>query len=91
MSEKKKKKKHNNNDNNDEFREMLELAIEDEISAVAMYSTMANMVKSKVLKCIILSIAKDEWDHARNWMTMLDMYNNENDNDNDKDKDKHKR
>ena len=82
MTDKKKKKKH---DDRDEFREMLELAIEDEISAVAVYSTMANMVKSEVLKCIILSIAKDEWDHARNWMTVLDMYNNDND------KDKHKR
>lgn len=54
----------------DEFKRMVEEAIADEISAVAMYATMANMVSNVLLKTIILSIAGDEYGHAKTWLAI---------------------
>lgn len=55
------------------FKDLVREAIADELAAVAMYSEMANMVKNPVLKAIIFSIAGDEYNHARTWMTILDL------------------
>ncbi|MGI6307482.1 MAG: ferritin family protein [Dethiobacteria bacterium] len=60
-------KKHKN------FKDLVKEAIADELSAVAMYAEMANMVKNPVLKAIIFSIAGDEYNHARTWMTILEL------------------
>lgn len=56
----------------EQLEQMVREAIADEISAVAMYSTMANMVDNLTLKALILSIVADEFGHARTWMTLLE-------------------
>ena len=61
------------NNNNEELREMLEAAIEDEITAAAMYATMANMVENPVLKSIMFNIAGDEFAHARTLLVILEL------------------
>ncbi|MGR6836338.1 hypothetical protein [Syntrophomonas erecta] len=53
------------------FKEMVREAIADEIGAVAMYATMANMVDDYLLKTVILSIAGDEYGHAKTWLAIL--------------------
>ncbi len=53
-----------------QFRRYLRMAVKDELSAIAMYSNMANMVRNRHLKAVIMSIAGDEANHARTWMTM---------------------
>ena len=58
--------------NHKEFKNLVKEAIADELSAVAMYVQMANMVKNPVLRAIIFSIAGDEYNHARTWMTILE-------------------
>ncbi|MGI6318800.1 MAG: ferritin-like domain-containing protein [Firmicutes bacterium] len=58
--------------NHKEFKHLVKEAIADELSAVAMYVQMANMVKNPVLRAIIFSIAGDEYNHARTWMTILE-------------------
>lgn len=56
-----------------DFKKLVREAIADELSAVAMYAEMANMVKNPVLKALIFSIAGDEYNHARTWMTILEL------------------
>ncbi|NLX91831.1 MAG: ferritin-like domain-containing protein [Firmicutes bacterium] len=56
----------------EQLEQMVREAIADEISAVAMYSTMANMVDNLTLKAVIMSIVADEFGHARTWMTLLE-------------------
>lgn len=83
MSKKKKRKNnyniasdYNNNDynnNNDDFRESVLAAIEDEIAAAAMYATMSNMVKNRVLKALLFNIAGDEYAHARTFLTLYEL------------------
>ncbi len=52
------------------FKQMVQEAIADEIGAVAMYATMANMVQDIALKTLILSIAGDEYGHAKTWIAI---------------------
>lgn len=52
------------------FCRMVKEAINDEIQAVAMYATMANMVDNMTLKTLILGIAGDEYGHARTWIAI---------------------
>lgn len=52
------------------FKEMVWEAIADEIGAVAMYAQMANMVDNIELKTLILSIAGDEYGHAKFWLAV---------------------
>lgn len=52
------------------FKDMVWDAIADEIGAVSMYATMANMVDSIALKTLILSIAGDEYGHAKTWIAI---------------------
>lgn len=54
------------------FKDMVRDAITDEIGAVAMYATMANMVpfSAVALKTLILSIAGDEYGHAKTWLAI---------------------
>lgn len=59
--------------NNNTFKDMVRAAIEDEIAAAAMYATMANMVKNRVLKSLFLNIAGDEYAHARTFMAILEL------------------
>lgn len=54
-----------------DIKTMVGEAITDELGAVSMYATMANLVTNPTLKAIILSIANDESAHARTWMTIL--------------------
>ncbi|MEN6327434.1 MAG: ferritin-like domain-containing protein [Syntrophomonas sp.] len=56
-----------------EFKEMVWEAIADEIGAVAMYATMANMVDDVELKTLILSIAGDEYGHAKFWLAVYNL------------------
>jgi len=58
---------------NNTFKDMVRAAIEDEIAAAAMYATMANMVKNRVLKSLFLNIAGDEYAHARTFMAILEL------------------
>jgi len=53
-----------------DFCRMVKEAIADEIGAVAMYATMANMVDNMTLKTLILGIAGDEYGHARTWIAI---------------------
>lgn len=55
------------------FKEMVWEAIADEIGAVAMYATMANMVDDVELKTLILSIAGDEYGHAKFWLAVYNL------------------
>lgn len=55
------------------FKEMVREAIADELGAVAIYATMANMVKNPTLKAILLSIVADEYGHARTFMTIFEL------------------
>ena len=55
------------------FKQMVWAAIADEIGAVAMYATMANMVDDVALKTLILSIAGDEYGHAKTWMAIYNL------------------
>lgn len=57
----------------DNFKDLVKEAIADELSAVALYSEMANIVKNPVLKALIFSIAGDEYSHARTWMSILEL------------------
>ncbi|MBO8168894.1 MAG: ferritin-like domain-containing protein [Thermoanaerobacteraceae bacterium] len=65
---------HHEHNPNPNFRNMLREAITDELMAVSMYSRMANMVQDDTLKALIMSIAGDEYGHARTFMTMLELY-----------------
>jgi rubrerythrin len=56
--------------NANSFKQMVQEAIADEIGAVAMYATMANMVQDIALKTLILSIAGDEYGHAKTWIAI---------------------
>lgn len=66
--------RNNNNNNNvrpqSEFCRMVKSAIADEIGAVSMYASMANMVDNMTLKTLILGIAGDEYGHARTWIAI---------------------
>lgn len=53
-----------------DFCQLVEEAITDEIGAVSMYAGMANMVDDPVLKTLILSIAGDEYGHAKFWLAV---------------------
>lgn len=53
-----------------QFCKMVKEAITDEIGAVAMYATMANMVDNMTLKTLVLSIAGDEYGHAKTWIAI---------------------
>ncbi len=55
---------------NSAFCKMVKEAITDEIGAVAMYATMANMVDNMTFKTLILSIAGDEYGHAKTWIAI---------------------
>lgn len=55
------------------FCHMVKEAIADEIGAVAMYATMAGMVDDVALKTLILSIAGDEYGHAKTWLAIYDL------------------
>ncbi|NLZ93411.1 MAG: ferritin-like domain-containing protein [Firmicutes bacterium] len=57
-----------------QFLGMVKDAIKDELEAVAMYSNMANMVDDPTLKALISSIAGDEYNHARTWMSIQAIY-----------------
>ncbi|CFX56867.1 Ferritin-related [Syntrophomonas zehnderi OL-4] len=52
------------------FCHMVKEAITDEIDAVQMYAKMANMVDNMTLKTLILSIAGDEYGHAKTWIAI---------------------
>lgn len=52
------------------FKDMVWDAIADEIGAVAMYATMASMIDNIALKTLILSIAGDEYGHAKTWIAI---------------------
>jgi rubrerythrin len=52
------------------FKDMVWDAIADEIGAVSMYATMANMVDNIAFKTLILSIAGDEYGHAKTWIAI---------------------
>lgn len=56
-----------------DLREQIRAAIADELGAVADYATMANLVVNPTLKALILSIAGDEYGHARTFMTLLEL------------------
>lgn len=58
-------------DDKEDFCQMVEDAIVDEIGAVSMYAAMANMVDDPLLKALILSIAGDEYGHAKFWLAVL--------------------
>lgn len=58
-------------DDKKDFCQMVEDAIVDEIGAVSMYAAMANMVDDPLLKALILSIAGDEYGHAKFWLAVL--------------------
>lgn len=55
---------------NSQFCRMVREAIADEIGAVSMYASMANMVDNMTLKTLILSIAGDEMGHAKTWIAI---------------------
>lgn len=55
------------------FKQLVWEAIADEIGAVAMYATMANMVDDVALKTLILSIAGDEYGHAKTWLAIYNL------------------
>ncbi|WP_061213481.1 ferritin-like domain-containing protein [Syntrophomonas wolfei] len=55
------------------FKQMVWEAIADEIGAVAMYAQMANMVSDVELKTLILSIAGDEYGHAKFWLAVYNL------------------
>lgn len=55
------------------FKELLAEAITDEIAAVSMYSRMATMVEDPVLRTVLLSIAGDEYQHAKIFTTWLQL------------------
>jgi rubrerythrin len=57
-----------------DFKDMVWDAVADEIGAVAMYATMANMVDNWALKTLILSIAGDEYGHAKTWIAIYLLY-----------------
>lgn len=59
--------------NNNEFKDLVRSAIDDELSAVCEYATMARMVESETLRAVLLSIANDEACHARTFMVILDL------------------
>ncbi len=66
-----KKRHHPCPDDKGDFCQMVEDAIMDEIGAVSMYATMANLVDDPLLKALILSVAGDEYGHARFWLAVL--------------------
>jgi rubrerythrin len=55
----------------DEFRRNLELALEGELKAIAEYAEFARMATTLEQKTIFLSIAGDEYGHARTFITLL--------------------
>lgn len=58
----------------DSLKEMLRAAIDEEAGDFAFYNEMANMVKNRVLKSILLGIAGDEYGHARTWRAVLELF-----------------
>lgn len=58
-------------DEKNDFCQLVEEAIVDEIGAVSMYAAMANMVDDPLLKALILNVAGDEYGHAKFWLAVL--------------------
>lgn len=54
-----------------DFKEMVQQAISDELGAVTMFTTMANMVTDPTMKRLLMNIAGDETGHALTWMALL--------------------
>ena len=72
-SKKKNSKPDNHNNNNEDFREMILIAIEDELAAAAMYATMATMVENRVIQSLMFNIAGEEFSHARTFMIIYQL------------------
>ncbi|HBQ25705.1 MAG TPA: hypothetical protein DD791_04875 [Syntrophomonas sp.] len=53
-----------------DFKDMVWDAVADEIGTVSMYAQMANMIDNWALKTLILSIAGDEYGHAKTWIAI---------------------
>lgn len=60
----------------EQFRRDLETAIDGELAAIAEYAEFARTAPTLEMKLIFLSIAGDEYGHARTFITMLSLLSN---------------